>query len=149
MDLRKQGVGDKDLITKEEGVKIKVSVRKNHVCPNDFPYRQMEYYAIFGEGIEVMFSTLAAAINKGICKASGAWVYWLDESGEERMKWNGRSAFRQYMKDNPDVFEEFTSLAYGGTQLSDEDINLIKELDAQIDAEEEKEKKGSKKKKGA
>ena len=133
LDLRKKGVGDGDPITKEEGVKVGVTVRKNHVMPDKFPYVKLDYYAIFGEGIETIFSALGAAIEKKICFASGAWVRQINpETGEEVNKWNGKKAFRAYMLEHPDEFEDFCSHVYGGVKLSEEEIEEIQGEDAAI-----------------
>lgn len=146
LDLRKRSIGPGEPITKEEGVKIGVTVKKNHVCPTRFPYRKVDYYAIFGEGIETIFSSLSAAVNKGVCKIAGAWVQWLNPDGTIREKWNGQAKFRKYMVEHPDVFEEFASLVYGGEKLSEEEVEEIKleesELDELIDGETTEEMAG-------
>ena len=132
LDMRKKGIGPGEPITKEEGVKIGVTVRKNHVMPDKFPYVKVEYYALFGEGIETILTALNAAIEKGICEARGAWVRQFSADGEEVMKWNGKTAFRNYMVENPEEFEKFEALVYGGTKLSEEEIEEIKAEDAEI-----------------
>lgn len=132
LDMRKKSIGPGEPVSKEEGIKIGVTVRKNHVTPDKFPYVKLDYYAIFGEGIETIFSALNVAVEKGLCKASGAWIYEYGDDGQEINRWNGRSAFRAFMLDNPKEFERFSSRVYGGTQLTDEEIAEIKEDDEAI-----------------
>ena len=127
LDMRKKSIGPGEPITKEEGVKIGVTVRKNHVMPDRFPYVKLEYYAVFGEGIETIFSALNSAIEKGICSARGAWIYQYDKDGNEVNKWNGKAGFRTYMIEHPDEFQQLSDQIYGGTKLSDEEIEEIKE----------------------
>jgi recombination protein RecA len=133
LDMRKKSISDGDPISKEEGVKIGVTVRKNHVMPDKYPYVKLDYYAVFGKGIETVFSALAAAVNKGICRVTGAWIrQYNPETGEEVNAWNGKKAFRAYMLDNPDEFEEFSAQVYGGVQLSEEEVEKIQAEDAAI-----------------
>lgn len=132
LDMRKHSIGPGEPITKEQGIKIGITVRKNHVMPNKFPYVKLEYYAIFGEGIETILSALNSAVEKGICESRGAWIRWYNPDRTEREKWNGKTAFRQYMLDHPDVLKEFSDLVYGGTRLTDEEIAEIKAEDAEL-----------------
>lgn len=136
MDFRKRSIGPGEPITKEEGVKIGVTVRKNHVMPDKFPYVKVEYYAIFGQGIETVLPLLNAACEKGICEARGAWIRWYNADGTEREKWNGKLAFRNYMLDHPEVFKELSNLVYeGGTNiecLSEEEVAQLKAEDAEM-----------------
>lgn len=150
LDLRRRSIGPGDLINKEEGVKIGVTVRKNHCTPAVNPYVKLDYYAIFGEGIEQILSSLEEACNMGIAESRGAWVYWYDSNGEVKQKWNGRAEFRKYMKDNPEVFKEFTAALSGETlveSLSDEEISVIEQEEAIIEDNANLEEKKTKKKK--
>jgi recombination protein RecA len=150
LDMRKRSIGPGELITKEEGVKIGVTIRKNHVMPDKFPYRKLEYYAVFGEGVETILSALNAAIEKGICTAAGAWIRWYTPDKVERNKWCGKAAFRTYMRENPEEFEEFSNLVYGGTRLSYSELEELKEendaINKAIGATKSKKSKKSKKK---
>lgn len=150
LDLRRRSIGPSDLINKEDGVKIGVTVRKNHCTPAVNPYVKFDYYAIFGEGIEQILSSLEEACNMGIAEARGAWIYWYDSNGEVKQKWNGKTEFRKYMKDNPEVFKEFTAALSGETlveSLSDEEISAIEQEEAIIEDSANLEEKKTKKKK--
>ena len=132
IDLRKKTIGDKDPIKREEGVKIGVTVRKNHVQPDKFPYVKLDYYALFGEGIETIMTALDAAMTMGIVVQGGAYYTWYDTEGHEIQKWCGRTAFRNYMKDNPNEFAQFSEAVYP---------SIVKNVDAEeakiLEAEEQ------------
>lgn len=113
IELRKHSVKKGDIIEPEQGVKIGVTIKKNHCCQGVFPYRKLEYYAEFGKGIEQIMSALNAACKKGMCSAKGAWVYWTDESGKLKEKYNGKKAFHDAMESNPKLFKEFTNQLRG------------------------------------
>ena len=128
MDCRKQTVLDTDPITKEEGQKYIISIKKNHVCPKIYPYVKVPHYIIYGEGTEVILTTLKKALEQGILRSSGAWIYW-DEKG---LKWNGRAAFREDMKNNPDTLQTIRNLVYGDVEM------LTREEMKALDIEEAK-----------
>lgn len=126
LDLRKKSVLDSDPISKDEGVKIGVRILKNHCAPWKNVYVKLDYYAIFGQGIEQYLSTLTRAIQKGIIVSKGAWLYWYDDKGEVKDKWNGRIAFRQAMKDNPNIFHELLQCV--GSSVNNMSEDEIKEV---------------------
>ena len=134
LDCRKQTVLDTDPITKEEGQKYIISIKKNHVCPKIYPYVKVPHYIIYGEGTEVILTTLKKALEQGILRSSGAWIYW-DEKG---LKWNGRAAFREDMKNNPDTLQTIRNLVYGDVEmLTREEIRALdieepKPLDSEV-----------------
>ena len=128
LDCRKQTVLDTDPITKEEGQKYIISIKKNHVCPKIYPYVKVPHYIIYGEGTEVILTTLKKALEQGILRSSGAWIYW-DEKG---LKWNGRAAFREDMKNNPDTLQTIRNLVYGDVEM------LTREEMKALDIEEPK-----------
>ena len=73
--FKKKAVLDSDPINKNEGVKIGVKIIKNHCAPWKNAYVKLDYFAIFGQGIEQYLSTLSRAIEKGIIVSKGAWLY--------------------------------------------------------------------------
>lgn len=128
LDLRKKAVLDSDPINKNEGVKIGVKIIKNHCAPWKNAYVKLDYFAIFGQGIEQYLSTLSRAIEKGIIVSKGAWLYWYDKEGNVKEKWNGKMSYRQYVKDNPDAFNELlNSVGSGVVDMSREEIQEIQE----------------------
>lgn len=125
----------KDPLKDGEGVKIYVSVKKNHCLPDRNPYVRCEYYAVFGQGTEQILEALTVAESKGMVDIRGAWVYWYDKDGNEKQKWNGRTAFRQYMLENKDEWQAFMSQLMGQERaqlLSSEEIEQIKAEDKAI-----------------
>lgn len=139
VEMRKGSILDTDPIGKEDGIKINCTIRKNHCIPTEFPYRKFSYFAIFGEGIEQILSTLDELISMGIIHKAGAWLQQIDpETGEIVDKWNGRVAFREDMKSNPDKLKKFINMTQGKfEELSEEEVLKIKEQDAMLDKEEE------------
>lgn len=139
VEMRKASVLDTDPIGKEDGIKINCKITKNHCIPREFPYRKFTYYAIFGEGIEQILSTLDELIDMGIVHKAGAWMQQLDpETGEIVDKWNGRNAFREDMKANPDKLEKLKSLIHGSFEtLSEEEVVEIKEQEKLAEEAEE------------
>lgn len=139
VEMRKASVLDTDPIGKEDGIKINCKITKNHCIPREFPYRKFTYYAIFGEGIEQILSTLDELIDMGIIHKAGAWMQQLDpETGEIIDKWNGRNAFREDMKANPDKLEKLKSLVHGSFEtLSEEEVVEIKEQEKLAEEAEE------------
>ena len=144
LDCRKQSVLDTDPITKEEGQKYMISVKKNHVCPKIYPYVKVPHYIIYGEGTEVVLTTLRKAIDQGILRASGAWIFWDDKE----LKWNGKAAFREDMKKNPEVLQTLRTMIYGNVDkltkeemrelnISEVDIAADKEINPAINLDEE------------
>lgn len=120
IDLRKRSLAPTDPITPEEGIKIGLTVKKNHCTPAINPYLKTEYYVVFGEGIEQYLETLENAIEQGILYKGGAYIKDLDpDTGEVRqyngqdLVWRGKESYRQFMKDNPEYFETLMNRVAG------------------------------------
>ncbi|MBD5547616.1 MAG: recombinase RecA [Lachnospiraceae bacterium] len=80
------------------GNRTRVKVVKNKIAP---PFKEAEFDIIFGEGISVVGDVLDLAANVNIINKSGAWYsYAGDKIGQ------GRENAKQYLKDNPEVFDE-------------------------------------------
>ena len=130
LDLRRRAIMAGDLIGKDEGIKVCVTVKKNHCIPYRNPYVKVEYYAIYGEGIEQIMSSIDLAISQGLLESKGSWLYWKNpEDGEILNKWNSRANFRSYMRENKDDWDKFQAmLSYDDamTNLSDDEIDEIK-----------------------
>lgn len=131
IDLRRNAIMAGDAIGQEEGVKIVAKIKKNHCTPSRFPYARVVYYAIFGEGIEQYLSALDLAEQAGIIQKGGAWIYWR-EGDEELGKFNGKAAYREYMKEHPDVFQKFLAHIKGeGIQVEKLSEDEVKEIQAE------------------
>lgn len=128
-DHRKQSILDTDPITKEEGMKISVSIKKNHICQWTNPYKKIQYYVIYGQGTEKILTTLNKGIQQGIFRQSGAWIYMdnPDNPNEILKKWNGKASFRNEMMQNPDLFDEIRARVNNVIEdLTEEEIKLLK-----------------------
>ena len=80
------------------GNRTRVKVVKNKIAP---PFKEAEFDIIFGEGISVVGDVLDLAANVNIIVKSGAWyAYAGNKIGQ------GRENAKQYLKDNPEVFDE-------------------------------------------
>lgn len=119
LDLRKLSMSEADPFKKEEATKIGVTVRKNHVITDRFPYCKLDYYAVFGQGIDNYLELLEVAINKGILVKKGAFIRVPDENGDakivngEKMQWQGNARFKDYCKQNPDFFKNILDAIEG------------------------------------
>ncbi len=82
------------------GNRTRVKVVKNKIAP---PFKEAEFDIIFGEGISVEGDVLDLAAGAGIVSKSGAWyAYGGNKIGQ------GRENTKQYLRDNPEIFEEIS-----------------------------------------
>lgn len=128
--LNRLKVTAEDPINPEEGVKISVIVEKNHCIPTQFPYRKFIYYAIYNEGIETIFSTLQLAIEQGIIQRRGAHLYYYGDRDPEKddpiYHWTSKADFRENMKENPTLLEDFSNKVQHKTEkISEKEIAAI------------------------
>lgn len=137
-DFRKRSIQETDPIKREEGMKIGVTVKKNHIVTNRYPYVKTDYYIVYGQGTEVYLEAIDLAIKQGILTKAGAFIRVPDENGDakivngEKMQWQGTARFRAYCMDNPEFFERLKASIKGDIALIDgEELSQIK-------AEEEK-----------
>jgi recombination protein RecA len=137
LDLRKHSMGPNELIGRDEGVKISVTVKKNHCVPDRNPYLKLEYYAVFGEGIEQILTSLDGAIEQGVVEMHGNWIWWMEPGSTEPLqKWSGKQTFRTYMKTHPEDWEKFQAMLEGEyttvEDLTEEEVQAIKMEEAEI-----------------
>lgn len=139
LDLRNASMNDSDPITKEEGKKIRVSIKKNHCVPHRNPYVTTYYYVVFGEGTEQILTTLAKAMEKGLIVQRGAWISLVTEDGEpnDDYRWNGKRKFREDMIAHPEKLEAIKAML--GKTYQDMTKSEITELEKQ-NKEDDKEK---------
>ncbi len=82
------------------GNRTRVKVVKNKIAP---PFKEAEFDIIFGEGISVAGDVLDLAAGANIVNKSGAWyAYEGSKIGQ------GRENTKQYLKSNPEIFEEIS-----------------------------------------
>ncbi|MDV2580669.1 recombinase RecA [Alkalibacillus haloalkaliphilus] len=80
------------------GNKTRVKVVKNKVAP---PFKQAEVDIMYGEGISKEGEILDIGSNLEVVQKSGAWFsYNGDKLGQ------GRENAKQFLKDNPDIYEQ-------------------------------------------
>lgn len=129
LSFNKKTITAGEPITKEEGVHIEVSIKKNHCVTDQLPYKKFDYYAVFGEGTERILTAIKPFVAAGIMAVSGASYVIYNEDGSEFKKLIGKNKYRQFMKDNPDIFNSL--MARLGTristvqEMSDEEVDLV------------------------
>lgn len=100
LDVRKKEVlkSGTDII----GSRTKVKVVKNKVAP---PFREVEFDIMYGQGISKVGDLLDLAERLEIVQKSGAWFsYNGTRIGQ------GRDSAKNFLRDNPDIFEEISEL---------------------------------------
>lgn len=103
------------------GNRTRIKVVKNKIAP---PFREAEFDIMFGKGISKEGDILDMASDLNIINKSGAWyAYNGDKIGQ------GRENAKQYLADNPALFEEVTKKVRdhyhldGDVNESDEEIS--------------------------
>lgn len=96
MDIRRIS----QIKTAEEviGNHVRVKVVKNKVAP---PFREAEFDIMYNQGISREGDVIDLAVNNEVVIKSGAWYEY---NGEKFAQ--GREAAKQYLKDNPKVYDE-------------------------------------------
>ena len=100
LDVRKKEVlkSGTDII----GSRTKVKVGKNKVAP---PFREVEFDIMYAQGISKVGDLLDLAERLEIVQKSGAWFsYNGTRIGQ------GRDNAKNFLRDNPDIFEEISEL---------------------------------------
>lgn len=134
LDLRKQSLGESDPIDQNEGIKVGVSVKKNHCVAGRMPYVKTAYYAIFGQGIEKYLPFIDRAVEEGVIGKGGSFYKDVDANGDPKViggvkyQWQGKAAFKAFLIDNPEYFEELKSRVTGNgvVQMDDDEISATK-----------------------
>lgn len=147
LDLRKRSMNDSDPFKKEEATKIGVTIQKNHVITDRFPYCKLEYYAVYGKGIDCYLEIAQLAIDAGILVKSGAFIKVPDESGNPKiledgtkLQWQGNAKFKDYLIENPEFFEDLKSKLTGKAEfLTEEEAAEYADMDKNLDEIEDEE----------
>ena len=153
LDYRKRSIQDADPISREEGMKISVTVHKNHCKQDRMPYLKTEYFIVYGQGTERSIEIIEVAEKCGILTKKGSWYREygteVDKKGEplERIladgtkaAWNGMKNTRAYIMNNPDYFDYLVNKVenFGKIDvevLSEEEVEAIEaenKLDGQV-----------------
>ena len=80
------------------GSRTRVRVVKNKVAA---PFREAEFDIIYGTGVSRSGELIDLAVDAGVVNKSGSWFSY----GEDRLG-QGREAVRQFLEENPPVFDE-------------------------------------------
>lgn len=96
IDIRKGDFIKKD--GESVGIRAKTRIVKNKVAP---PFRIAEFDIIYGKGISKSGSLIDKASESNILKKSGSWY-----SYEENKIGQGRDNVREFLDNNPDIFDE-------------------------------------------
>ncbi|PIP90905.1 MAG: recombinase RecA [Bdellovibrionales bacterium CG12_big_fil_rev_8_21_14_0_65_38_15] len=83
---------------KHIGNRTRVKIAKNKVAP---PFGQVEFDIMYGEGISKTGDLLDLAVAHGFVEKAGAWF-----SYENNKMGQGRENSKQFLKDNPEIFDE-------------------------------------------
>ena len=84
------------------GSRTKVKVVKNKVAP---PFKDCEFDIMYGQGISREGDILDLSVDAGFVIKSGSWFAYKDNKIGQ-----GRDNAKQYLKDNPDVFDELEAM---------------------------------------
>ena len=93
-----------DPIETKDGMHISVTVKKNHLKPGKDAYKKFDYFVIYGEGTERILSTVPVMCENGLLSVNrGSYLFNLPDGKEQKIR--GKINYRQYMLDNPEVFD--------------------------------------------
>lgn len=115
--MRKNKLQSTDPIDDTEGVKIHCIVRKNRVLHVN-PYRQCDYFARFGKGIDNKVQLPKLLVDSDIIQKGGGWYKYVDDEGENivingmEMQFHGKTALLEAL-DIPEIEEYFYKVLDG------------------------------------
>ncbi len=98
LDIRRSGAALKDREGNVIGNHVKVKVVKNKLAP---PFRIAEFDIMYGEGISKAGEIIDMGVELDIIGKSGSWYSY---SGTKIAQ--GRDAAKNFLLDNPEVFDE-------------------------------------------
>lgn len=96
LDIRRTGAikdGENNV-----GNRVRARVVKNKIAP---PFRDAEFDIMFNEGISATGDLIDLAVNEKVIDKAGAWFSYKDTRLGQ-----GRENSKQFLKDNPDLFNE-------------------------------------------
>ena len=146
IDLTKVSIqkGDPYFDIKDQCMRIRVKVLKNHCCPTKNPYVSVDYTVIIGKGTDTKGEIVQAAFDLGIAEKGGAWIRIYPEGvahekGNELIlengdvcKFNGMSAYMEYLDNHEELFEYIKDRVENNNcsslvqSLSEEEIKELK-----------------------
>ena len=111
------------------GSRTRAKVVKNKVAP---PFRQAEFDIIYGKGVSREGCILDLAIESEIVRKSGAWYSY----GEERLG-QGKENVREYLRNNPELFNSIEKQIFNHYQLGAEAEENPSEKEEKISSDPE------------
>jgi len=93
------------------GNHVRVKVVKNKVAP---PFREAEFDIMYNQGISREGDVIDLAVTHGVVEKSGAWYTYKGENIAQ-----GREAAKNYLHENPKVFEEIAKATVEAAQASE------------------------------
>jgi len=90
------------------GNHVRVKVVKNKVAP---PFREAEFDIMYNQGISREGDVIDLAVQNEVVAKSGAWYTYKGENIAQ-----GREAAKQYLHDNPKVFDEIAKATVDAAQ---------------------------------
>lgn len=154
LDLNKVSIqkGDMYYDIKDQCMRIRCRVTKNHCCPTKNPYVSADYTVIIGKGTDQRGEVIQAGFDIGIAEKQGAWIRIYPDGVEhekgnelilsngDQCKFNGMSAYIDYMNNSDELYEYIRSRVEGhnfAESLSDEEIAVLEKANAADMSEEE------------
>lgn len=135
IDIRRTGAikdGDQNV-----GNRVRARVVKNKVAP---PFRDSEFDIMFNEGISATGDLIDLGVAEDVVEKSGAWFSY----GQVRLG-QGRENSKQFLKDNPELFDEIHRLVLEkkgvlGKLEKEPEINVSAKDDEDEDSDSKKSK---------
>ena len=109
------------------GNHVRVKVAKNKIAP---PFRVCEFDIMFNEGISRQGDMIDLAVNENIMQKSGAFIKYKGETVGQ-----GREKTKEYLKENPDIFEEIKRQVLINHEIIPADKSEAEAVDETIEAE--------------
>jgi recombination protein RecA len=107
------------------GNKTKVKVVKNKVAP---PFKTVEFDIMYGQGIDKFGEVLDMGAEEDVVVKSGAWYSYNDERLGQ-----GRENAKQFLRENPAIFEEIKGKLLGSAIAVDNSIDVDPEQEELVE----------------
>lgn len=137
MTFTRPSLQDGDPVGKDEGAHFKVSIKKNHCMPNKNPYVKFDYFIVFGDGTEMILSLVDKMVENNILSVNHGSYTVFDEEGNELQKIRGKNNYRNFMKENPELFNKLVSRLDGKDStiknMTVEEIEQAKQEEAELE----------------
>ncbi|MCX7610293.1 MAG: DNA recombination/repair protein RecA [Ignavibacterium sp.] len=120
-----------DGITENEGMKIRVKVKKNRLARKN-PFVSADYLVRYGKGVDIIKETADLAREVGLVEGT-TWLYYPNkETAKEEHRWQGIKKFLAYLEENPDflhMLREEINKRFIAKTLTDDEIKQFEQED--------------------